>query len=564
MRKLLLILLILLSTSRIYAQVSGPIGIGPQDRTLRGFSVRFYGAVGDGVTDDSAAFQATIDAAMVNGGVVYIPRGDYLIETELTINNGGTKGIKILGDGGHATRIFCPTSASGDFTGDAVFEINCEGPGCQFSDFVLAAKPGGNLDVYGIKATGDGMLFEKLWLGGLKAGLYLYEDDHCGGIRVSNCVAELNSINFLVDKGRSIVFSNCQTYQATNYGYAFIGQLTLAGSETQSGIVITGGAIMEDNLEGVFISTNAYVIINAVEIHSYNNKRPNYGIKIYTGATKVLVSNCAISHTEIAGIYNGSTTATLIVNGCMIRRVGYYDQSAPWVCYGIYSKGRLMVSNTEMVDCAGYGVYSTDSLCQISNSLFRNCTQGGSDGGGVLAAIGNKSLYWDAPAVTSVLLLSNNAFEAVFSSGAGKTAIYIGNTAVPVAGNIKIHGNDVASGHFANMIETTLTDSQMAGQDIFGNYPIQPNYIATLDNTGTPSVANLKIAKTGGVANITALDDGSEGQEFILIGAHTTTQLTDGGTLKLEGNCVLDIDDMIYLVFDGTNWHEISRRDVTP
>ena len=50
-------------------------------------SVRDYGAVGDGATDDTASFQAAWnDAATQGGGVVYVPSGTYAI-TQLALNS---------------------------------------------------------------------------------------------------------------------------------------------------------------------------------------------------------------------------------------------------------------------------------------------------------------------------------------------------------------------------------------------------------------------------------------------------------------------------------------------
>jgi len=42
-------------------------------------SVKEYGAIGDGQTDDTAAIQAAIDAMPDAGGVIYLPIGTYLV-----------------------------------------------------------------------------------------------------------------------------------------------------------------------------------------------------------------------------------------------------------------------------------------------------------------------------------------------------------------------------------------------------------------------------------------------------------------------------------------------------
>ena len=50
------------------------------------YSVRDFGAHGDGKTDDTAAFQKALDAAaQAGGGVVYAPRGNYFFAGHLTV-----------------------------------------------------------------------------------------------------------------------------------------------------------------------------------------------------------------------------------------------------------------------------------------------------------------------------------------------------------------------------------------------------------------------------------------------------------------------------------------------
>lgn len=59
------------------------------------YSVRDFGAVGDGKTDDTAAFQKALDAARdAHGGVVYAPRGNYFFAGHLNVPDAVTlKGV---------------------------------------------------------------------------------------------------------------------------------------------------------------------------------------------------------------------------------------------------------------------------------------------------------------------------------------------------------------------------------------------------------------------------------------------------------------------------------------
>lgn len=70
----------LLSTVLLLTGVSAALAKLPGD------NVRDYGAKGDGKADDTAAFQKAIDAvAKAGGGVLSVPKGNYLIKTHLTV-----------------------------------------------------------------------------------------------------------------------------------------------------------------------------------------------------------------------------------------------------------------------------------------------------------------------------------------------------------------------------------------------------------------------------------------------------------------------------------------------
>lgn len=65
------------------------------------YSVTTFGAVGDGVTNDRAAIQAALDAAKAaGGGIVFMPKGVYLINTALTMAS--ALGVQVVGVSGGA------------------------------------------------------------------------------------------------------------------------------------------------------------------------------------------------------------------------------------------------------------------------------------------------------------------------------------------------------------------------------------------------------------------------------------------------------------------------------
>jgi hypothetical protein len=64
-------------------------GISVSNVFTNTFNVRDYGATGDGVTDDSEAFQIAVNLCVTNnGGSVYVPAGTYLLDTWRSVSGG--------------------------------------------------------------------------------------------------------------------------------------------------------------------------------------------------------------------------------------------------------------------------------------------------------------------------------------------------------------------------------------------------------------------------------------------------------------------------------------------
>ena len=53
-------------------------------------NARNYGAIGDGVADDTAAIQAALEAAVTKGPICFVPAGHYRLNGSLTVPPGAT------------------------------------------------------------------------------------------------------------------------------------------------------------------------------------------------------------------------------------------------------------------------------------------------------------------------------------------------------------------------------------------------------------------------------------------------------------------------------------------
>ncbi|WP_149196455.1 right-handed parallel beta-helix repeat-containing protein [Luteimonas suaedae] len=68
------------ATGGAWLAIAPPVTAATRARGRTRIDVREHGARGDGVSDDTAAFQAAIDALPRDGGTVHVPSGAYLID----------------------------------------------------------------------------------------------------------------------------------------------------------------------------------------------------------------------------------------------------------------------------------------------------------------------------------------------------------------------------------------------------------------------------------------------------------------------------------------------------
>lgn len=92
-------------------------------------NVKDYGAIGDGVHDDTAAFQAASHAtASQGGGTIYVPQGSYVVSSAISMAGDG---INVIGDGiginGGTTILLASATQNGltieNYTGNRVAHL---------------------------------------------------------------------------------------------------------------------------------------------------------------------------------------------------------------------------------------------------------------------------------------------------------------------------------------------------------------------------------------------------------------------------------------------------------
>lgn len=148
-----------------------------------GLHVKDFGATGDGITDDTEAFERALDSAEVFGAKLFVSRGVYRITRSLIIRDG----VSLIGEGTGSDPLQTPYNGSLLWYEGDDFAIKIQGHSSRIKDMVIRDKSNEQA-LGGILLQADGRLLESVFLNEVLisgfvngTGLKLVAENH-GGI----------------------------------------------------------------------------------------------------------------------------------------------------------------------------------------------------------------------------------------------------------------------------------------------------------------------------------------------------------------------------------------------
>ncbi|RMM52772.1 putative Ig domain-containing protein [Pseudomonas corrugata] len=295
------------------------------------FNVQNFGAKGDGITDDTAAIQAAIDAAAAaGGGQVYVPAGTYIVSAGEEPSDGCLmlkSNVHLYGDGMGETTVKVADGSDTKITG-----IIRSAYGEETHDFGISQLTiDGNRDHTTGKIDG--------WFNGYIPGEEGYDSNvtidsveikDCSGygfdpheqtvnMVIKNSVSHGNGLDgFVADFLSDSTFENNVAYDNDRHGFNVVtsthdftltnnvaydnggnGIVVQRGSEdipSPSNITITGGEVYGNGAEGVLIKLSSEVTVTGVDIHD----NASAGIRIY-GSNHVEIIDNTLNNNSLGG-----------------------------------------------------------------------------------------------------------------------------------------------------------------------------------------------------------------------------------------------------------------------
>ena len=303
-------------------------------------SVKDFGAVGDGVADDRAAIQSTIDRVEARGGGwVYLPKGNYLISSALTID---TAGVSICGAGRTVSRI---TNNSG--AGNAL-NITLGGAADSkicLRDFSITASTTSSGAAINV-TVGDRVKIENVAVALHRTGIATAS---VADAKITECIVEStdgNAAAIGISAGARGRVIDCEAVQATAAGQGIL----LSGANSLASGCRTSGFNEAIYASGIHAVVRDTAVVSA-------------GTGVTASAQGVVVSGCHVS----------TCTTCILVSGTPGARVT--DCYLVGATTGVTVSAACAIQGNTVASCTtGIAVGAVAGAKVVANTLTANTT----------------------------------------------------------------------------------------------------------------------------------------------------------------------------------------------
>jgi hypothetical protein len=470
---------------------------------VQNFDVRAYGAVGDGVTNDTTAVQAAITAAIAaGGGVVFFPAGTYVVSTGLsngTIFSISSPNLTFRGAGKKVSIIKSSTAMG---AGHTLFAVNSTSR-VVFEDLGVQAavsSPSSNAIYFNASANCE---VHRVWvdtqfgwsafLGSGSTGNVIEKLESAGTSSSNNIEINASSYNTVEDCDLTGTTSGNGVELYENGG-SIIGNVVqnnrMRGT-VASGVAVfgtTGGRVEGNKIDG---ATTAGIYVANSEA---NPSTGGGGLKIIGNTIRGTTAAGGGAGIYITRAFGGAGPSEVTITA---NTVTTSASTIPGILINATAMRTSLVGNTITLN-GGHGIVINEGRANIIGNTVQNNSQGG---------VGLRDNINLQAAATDCSVIGNDASDTQ-GTPTVQFGVYNASTNAYIVGN---HARNTTNwGIFDVGTGTTMSGNV---QDFAGGYAIfdrSPNPIIPGSSVATvPSLATCDSSRRGAIAYVDDTNDGA-------------------------------------------------------